>query len=65
MNSNKHEEVDGHKVGFHSFPGDPGLSKRWVVAIKRDISKHFSVNAYTKVCSLHFSEDAFYPGDAQ
>lgn len=64
-NSSKHEEVNGHKVGFHSFPGDPGLSKCWVVNIRRDVNQHFALNAFTKVCSLHFADDAFYPGEGQ
>lgn len=64
-NSSKHEEVNGHQVGFHSFPGDRDLLKRWVVNIKRDVSAYFAINAHTKVCSLHFAEDAFYPGDTR
>ena len=31
--------------------------------IRRDVSYNFTINKYTKVCSLHFDEDSFYPGD--
>ena len=58
-NSRKNSD-DGQTVGFHSFPSDPDLLKRWIVNIRRDVSEHFSLNAYTKVCSLHFQKESFY-----
>ena len=61
-NSRKNSD-DGQRVGFHSFPSDPDLLKRWIVNIRRDVSEHFSLNAHTKVCSLHFEEESFYPGE--
>ena len=60
--SNSSKNVDGDRVGFHSFPSDPDLLKRWIINIRRDVSEHFSLNAHTKVCSLHFEEEDFYPG---
>ena len=60
--SNSSKNVDGDRVGFHSFPSDPDLLKRWNINIRRDVSEHFSLNAHTKVCSLHFEEDDFHPG---
>ena len=60
--SNSSKNVDGDRVGFHSFPSDPDLLKRWIINIRRDVSEHFSLNAHTKVCSLHFEEDDFHPG---
>ena len=61
--STKQDVVDGRPVSFHSFPSDPGLVKEWIVKICRDVNEHFSLNKHTKVCSLHFTEDSFYPGD--
>ena len=61
--STKQDVVDGRPVSFHSFPSDPGLVKEWIVKIGRDVNEHFSLHKRTKVCSLHFTEDSFYPGD--
>ena len=32
---------DGVKISYHKFPEDKGLSKKWIIAIRRDIGQHF------------------------
>ncbi|CAN7995181.1 unnamed protein product [Ixodes pacificus] len=50
------KDNNGNKVSFFAFPKEPTLRKKWVIAIKRDEGKLFSITKYTKVCSLHFQE---------
>lgn len=59
----KAADAKGRSISFFSFPSDPIVHKEWIVQIRRDAGEHFSINKHTKVCSLHFAEDAFYPGD--
>ncbi|CAN7945686.1 unnamed protein product [Ixodes pacificus] len=46
----------GDKVSFFAFPRNPVLRKKWLIAIKRDEGKHFTISKFTKVCSRHFQE---------
>ena len=50
-------------VSFHSFPTDPSRRRAWIGRVRRDVGPHFSLNSHTKVCSRHFQEHDFYPGD--
>ena len=34
---------------------------KWIVAIRRDIGKHFQVTTYTRVCSRHFKPSDYLP----
>ena len=45
---------DGVKISYHKFPEDKGLSKKWIIAIRRDIGHHFKLTEHTRVCSRHF-----------
>lgn len=47
------------QVSYHGFPADPGMRKKWIVAIKRDEGPLFTVSRSTKVCSHHFLETDF------
>uniref|UniRef100_L7M2E7 Putative tick transposon n=1 Tax=Rhipicephalus pulchellus TaxID=72859 RepID=L7M2E7_RHIPC len=51
----------GNKVSFHSFPRDPVLRKKWLVAIKRDEEPSFTITKSKKVCSKHFEACDFIP----
>ncbi|KAK3108725.1 hypothetical protein FSP39_014186 [Pinctada imbricata] len=51
----------GKDVSFHTFPRDPVVSKKWIVAIRRDVGKDFRVNKETRVCSLHFEKSDYFP----
>ncbi|XP_064483121.1 uncharacterized protein LOC135395967 [Ornithodoros turicata] len=48
------------KVSFLGFPSDPAVKRKWIVAIRRDEGKFFSVSQHTKVCSKHFADTDFY-----
>uniref|UniRef100_G3MQG1 THAP-type domain-containing protein n=1 Tax=Amblyomma maculatum TaxID=34609 RepID=G3MQG1_AMBMU len=54
-------DAHGNKVSFLSFPSNPALRKKWIVAIRRDVGKDFTILHHTKVCSKHFTDDDFYP----
>ncbi|XP_042149597.1 peroxynitrite isomerase THAP4-like [Ixodes scapularis] len=54
----------GWAVSLFAIPSDPALRKKWVVAIKRDEGKHFSITKYTKICSGHFREGDYIPNVA-
>ena len=45
---------NGVKISFHTFPEERKLFMKWIVAIRRDIGKHFQVTTHTGVCSRHF-----------
>ena len=45
---------NGIKISFHTFPEERKLFMKWIVAIRRDIGKHFRVTTHTRVCSRHF-----------
>ena len=34
---------------------------KWIVAIRRDIDKHFQVTKHTRVCSRHFKPSHYLP----
>ena len=42
-------EEDGVKISFHKFPEDRELFRKWIVAIRRDVSKEFRVTDHTRV----------------
>lgn len=42
------------------FPNDPGLKKKWIVAVRRDQGKKFQITKHTKVCSKHFADSDFF-----
>ncbi|CAN7992631.1 unnamed protein product, partial [Ixodes pacificus] len=46
------------------FPIDPVVRKKWVIAIKRDEGKHFTITKYTKLCSGHFQQSDYLPNVA-
>ncbi|KAF6210090.1 hypothetical protein GE061_015846 [Apolygus lucorum] len=52
--SNKCQKGNG--ISFHTFPKDPELRQKWVIATKR---KDFSPTRDTRLCSMHFSADAY------
>ncbi len=41
-------------VHLFSFPSDPEMVRKWVLALKRD---NFSPTKYSRVCSTHFHDD--------
>ena len=45
------------KVSMHKFPNDATLSQKWIRRICRE--KSFKVTQYTRICSLHFTENDF------
>ncbi|XP_040071042.2 THAP domain-containing protein 5 [Ixodes scapularis] len=49
----------GDKVSFFSFPSDPVVRKKWVIAIKRDEGKLFQITKYTRLCSKHFQQSDY------
>ena len=51
-------------LSFHQFPADAALRRTWVRNIRRDERKGtWTINSSTRVCSLHFAEEAYYtPG---
>lgn len=49
------------ELSFHTFPRDPVISKKWIVAIRRDVGIDFRINKETRVCSLHFDKTDYYP----
>ncbi|XP_039283168.1 THAP domain-containing protein 1 B-like [Nilaparvata lugens] len=46
----------GSDISFYHFPKDPDLRKKWIIATKR---KDFVPSKWSKLCSEHFSTDAF------
>ncbi|KAK3096231.1 hypothetical protein FSP39_024789 [Pinctada imbricata] len=46
-------------VSFFSWPNDSEMSKRWIIAIRRDVGPYFKLTKSTRVCSKHFHEDDF------
>ena len=51
----------GVKISFHTFPEEKKLFMKWIVAIRRDIGKHFQVTKHTRVCSRHFKPSHYLP----
>ena len=52
---------NGVKISFHTFPEERKLFMKWIVAIRRDIGKHFPVTTHTRVCSRHFKPSDYLP----
>ncbi|KAG0443948.1 hypothetical protein HPB47_014354, partial [Ixodes persulcatus] len=52
------------EVSLFAFPSDPVVRKKWVIAIKRDEGKHFTITKYTKLCSGHFQQSDYLPNVA-
>ena len=52
---------NGVKISFHTFPEEKKLFMKWIVAIRRDIGKHFHVTKHTGVCSRHFKPSDYLP----
>lgn len=48
-------------LSFHIFPQDEERVKKWIIAIRRDIGPGFKITKGTRVCSLHFTPDAYEP----
>ena len=46
----------GDKISYFGFPKRSDLSKKWILAIRRDPGKEFQITELTKVCSRHFKE---------
>ncbi|KAM7307084.1 THAP domain-containing protein 5-like [Ixodes scapularis] len=42
------KDNNGNKVSFFAFPKEPTVRKKWVIAIKRDEGKLFTITKYTK-----------------
>ena len=56
------EDVEnGVKISFHTFPEERKLFMKWIVAIRRDIGKHFQVTTHTRFCSRHFKPSDYLP----
>ena len=56
------EDVEnGVKISSHTFPEERKLFMKWIVAIGRDIGKHFQVTTHTRVCSRHFKPSDYLP----
>ena len=55
---------NGVKISFHTFPEEKKLFMKWIVAIRRDIGKHFQVTKHTRVCSRHFKPSHYLPSHA-
>ena len=49
------------KISFHTFPEERELFMKWIVAIRRDIGKHFQVTTHRRVCSRHFKPSDYLP----
>ena len=48
-------------LSFHSFPTDPDVRRVWIRNIRRDERKgQWTINASTRVCSLHFTDDSYH-----
>ena len=53
---------NGVKFSFHIFPEERKKeSYLWIVAIRRDIGKHFQVTKHTRVCSRLFKPSDYLP----
>ena len=52
---------NGVKISFHTFPEERKLFLKWIIAILRDIGKHFQVTVHTRVCSRHFKPLDYLP----
>ena len=47
-------------LSFHQFPDDKQLRKVWLVRIRRDErAGEFSINKWTRICSLHFEDEDY------
>ncbi|XP_033725845.1 THAP domain-containing protein 10-like [Pecten maximus] len=60
--TNNSKTKDGYS--FHTFPKDPSVAKKWVIAIRRDQGADFNINKETRVCSVHFNADSYHPTTA-
>ncbi|XP_033725419.1 uncharacterized protein LOC117315371 [Pecten maximus] len=60
--TNNSKTKDGYS--FHTFPKDPSVAKKWVIAIRRDQGADFDINKETRVCSVHFNADSYHPTTA-
>ncbi|CAN7981346.1 unnamed protein product, partial [Ixodes pacificus] len=58
------KDASGNKMSLFAFPSDPVVRKKWVIAIKRDEGKHFTITKYTKLCSGHFQQSDYPPNVA-
>ena len=52
---------NGVKISFHTFAEEKKLFMKWIVAIRRDIGKHFQVTKHTRVCSRLFKPSDYLP----
>ena len=52
---------NGVNISFHTFPEERKFSMKWIVAIRRDIGKHFQVITHTRVRSRHFKPSHYLP----
>ena len=52
---------NGVKISFHTFREERKLFMKWIVAIRRDIGKHFQVTTHTRVRSRHFKPSHYLP----
>ena len=52
---------NGVKISFHTFPEERKLFMKWIVAIRRDIGKHFQVTTHIRVCSRHVKPSDYLP----
>ena len=52
---------NGVKISFHTIPEVRKLFMKGIVAIRRDIGKHFQVTTHTRVCSRHFRLSDYLP----
>ena len=52
---------NGEKISFHTFAEEKKLFMKWIVAIRRDIGKHFQVTKHTRVCSRLFKPSDYLP----
>ena len=52
---------NGVKISLHTFSEERKLFMKWIVAIRRDIGKHFQVTTHTRVCSRHIKPSDYRP----
>ena len=52
---------NGVKISFHTFPEERKLFMKLIVAVRRDMGKHFQVTTHTRVCSRHFKPSDYLP----
>ena len=46
-------------ISFLKFPSDKISRDKWILAIRRDVGRYFSITKNTRVCSRHFKESDF------